>query len=89
MSSKSFRDMTPRTMPDRDMLVAMERDLRFIPSDPQRARYLHLIETRSLAFEFRVRDCGALCLVFPFCEYMDVIWENLLACFFGFECFFF
>ena len=37
MSSKSFRDMTPRTMPDRDMLATMERDLRFIPSDPQRA----------------------------------------------------
>ena len=40
MSSKSFRDMTPRTMPDRDMLAAMERDLRFIPGDPQRARAL-------------------------------------------------
>ena len=37
MSSKSFRDMTPRTMPDREMLATMERDLRFIPSDPQRA----------------------------------------------------
>ena len=27
MSSKSY-DMTPRTMPDRDILAAMERDLR-------------------------------------------------------------
>ena len=40
MSNKSFRDMTPRTMPDRDMLAAMERDLGFKPSDPQRARAL-------------------------------------------------
>ena len=38
MSNKSFRDMTPRIMPDREMLADMERDLSFVPGDPNGAR---------------------------------------------------
>ena len=40
MSNKSFHDMTTRIMPDKEMLAAMDRDLRFIASDPQKAKAL-------------------------------------------------
>ena len=40
MNGKSFHDMTERIMPDKAMLATMDRDLRFIPSDPQKAKAL-------------------------------------------------
>jgi ectoine hydroxylase-related dioxygenase (phytanoyl-CoA dioxygenase family) len=40
MNDKSFHDMTERIMPDKAMLATMDRDLRFIPSDPQKAKAL-------------------------------------------------